>query len=143
MSFLLYPCNSPGIHALVLPGINIIANRLFGPPPRTSTYVCIWEIQIGDVKGRLSIVEGRIILASVNAFGMNFTDPLDAPAPVFALPIDPDSKYTALIPGYVILNRRIHSHIREGYRRQSRHHVYRRLCCSTSPPTSGGSFRQQ
>lgn len=76
----------------LLQGINILANRLFGPPPRTATYVCNWEIDIGDVKGRLPITDCRVFLASTDAFSINFADPLDSPAPAFALPVDHDSK---------------------------------------------------
>ena len=34
--------------------LDITANRLFGPHPKTATYVCIWEIHLGSVKASLS-----------------------------------------------------------------------------------------
>ena len=90
---LVHSCPRPCFPKFLLSGINIIANRLFGPPPRTSTYVCIWELDLGRVKGKVPIMDGRVILSSAAAFSLNFTDPLDAPAPDFALPLDPDSKH--------------------------------------------------
>lgn len=89
-------------HVCYLPiGINILANRLFGPMPRTSTYVCIWELNIGAIKGRMPIVDGKIILACLDAFIINFSDPLDAPAPDFALPVDPDSERKGSFPHFI------------------------------------------
>ncbi|OBZ68136.1 hypothetical protein A0H81_11866 [Grifola frondosa] len=74
----------------VIDGIDIIANRLFGPQPHTSTYVCIWEIHIADVKAVLSVHEGRLLSAVGTSFGLNFSDPLNAPAKEYTLPTDPD-----------------------------------------------------
>ena len=72
--------------------LDISANRLFGPQPETSTYVCIWEIHIGAVRSILSAADGRILAAAGSAFGLNFSDPLNAPAAEFSVPLDPDSK---------------------------------------------------
>ena len=73
-------------------GVDITANRLFGPQPRTSTYICIWEICLGHVKAILSASEGRILAAAGNAFRINFADMANAPASQFALPVDPDGE---------------------------------------------------
>ncbi len=72
--------------------LDITANRLFGPQPETSTYLCIWEIHVGAVRSVLSAADGRILAAAGGAFGLNFSDPLNSPAAEFALPLDPDSK---------------------------------------------------
>jgi len=77
---------------LIVPGINITANRLFGPPPRTRTYVCVWEISLGSVKALFSILEARIALAVLDAFRTNYTDLANAPAGEFSVPADPDCK---------------------------------------------------
>ncbi|KAH9930383.1 hypothetical protein B0H21DRAFT_878964 [Amylocystis lapponica] len=79
--------------SFVIDGIDITANRLFGPQPHTSTYFCIWEIHIGDVKAVLSAYEGRLISAVGSSLGFNFSDPLNAPAHEYAVPLDPDGKY--------------------------------------------------
>ncbi|KAI0958666.1 hypothetical protein AcV7_004416 [Taiwanofungus camphoratus] len=75
---------------LVVDGIDVTANRLFGPQPHASTYVCIWEVHLGDVKACLSAYEGRLLYAAGTSFGLNFSDSLNAPANEYALPPDPD-----------------------------------------------------
>lgn len=84
-------------HVDLLPGIDITANRLFGPQPRTSTYICIWEISLGHVKAILSAAESRILAAAGNTFRLNFMDMANSPASEFALPVDPDGKYPSKI----------------------------------------------
>lgn len=71
-------------------GIDITANRLFGPSPRTRTYVCVWEIAIGHVKTLTTPLEGRALLAVVDVFRIQFTDVTNAPADEFSVPLDPD-----------------------------------------------------
>jgi hypothetical protein len=71
-------------------GIEITANRLFGPPPRTRTYVCLWEIAVGHVKTLTTPLEGRALLAVVDVFRIHFTDVTNAPADEFSVPVDPD-----------------------------------------------------
>ena len=78
-------------------GLHITANRLFGPQPHTTTYVCIWEIQISSVKAILPSLKARILGAAGSAFGYGFADPLNAPASDFAIPADPDGMYPFLI----------------------------------------------
>lgn len=77
-------------------GIDITANRMFGPQPRTSTYICVWEICLGHIKGVLSASEGRILAAAGNTFILNFGDMVNAPAAEFSLPSDPDGMRIAL-----------------------------------------------
>lgn len=73
-----------------VPGIEITANRLFGPPPRTRTYVCVWEIALGHVKTLVTPLESHAILAVVDVFRTHFTDVANAPANEFSVPLDPD-----------------------------------------------------
>lgn len=73
-------------------GLDVTANRLFGHRPATSTYVCIWEIHVGDVKTALDAYEARLLSAVGSSFGLNFSDPLNAPAKEYAIPADPDGK---------------------------------------------------
>jgi hypothetical protein len=71
-------------------GLDITANRLFGPQPRTATYVCIWEIRVGAVKLLLSAFSGRVFVAAGNAFRLNHADLPNAPATEYLPAIDPD-----------------------------------------------------
>ncbi|KAF8070507.1 hypothetical protein FPV67DRAFT_1756074, partial [Lyophyllum atratum] len=71
-------------------GLDITAHRLFGPQPRTATYICIWEIHLGRVRSLLSASEGILLAAAGNAFRLNFADLANAPALQYLPPIDPD-----------------------------------------------------
>ena len=73
-------------------GIDIVANRLFGPQPRTAVYLCIWEVTFGDIKASMSANQSEILLAASNAFRYNFIDLVNAPAQDFAIALDPDGK---------------------------------------------------
>jgi hypothetical protein len=83
-------------------GIDILADRLFGPQPHASTYVCFWELNFGAMKGLLSAPQGRTLQSAIDAFTMNFKDPINAPAAEFALPSDPDGAHCPilLVVGY-------------------------------------------
>ncbi|KAJ8503140.1 hypothetical protein ONZ45_g11120 [Pleurotus djamor] len=80
----------PKQDTLLVDGINIVANRLFGPQPRTSTYLCIWEIQIGDIKGVLSAWDCQVLGITGRNFGLNYVDATNAPAAEYMPPLDPD-----------------------------------------------------
>ncbi|KAK7692730.1 hypothetical protein QCA50_004363 [Cerrena zonata] len=82
-----------GREDLVIDGLHITANRLFGPQPHTTTYVCIWEIQILSIKAILSSLKARILGAAISALGYSFIDPLNAPASEFVVPVDPDVNF--------------------------------------------------
>ncbi|KAJ7045588.1 hypothetical protein C8F04DRAFT_939778 [Mycena alexandri] len=75
---------------IVIDGIDITANRLFGPLPRTLTYVPIWEINVGALKAVLSARDATILSSAGNAFRLNFVDPSNAPADEYLLPEFPD-----------------------------------------------------
>ncbi|EAU91786.1 hypothetical protein CC1G_04554 [Coprinopsis cinerea okayama7 len=79
-----------GKEVLFIDGIDVVANRLFGPQPNTSTYLCIWEISLGSVKGQLTAFEAKAIAAAGNAFKVHFVDAVNAPADKFMPPLDPD-----------------------------------------------------
>ncbi|KAG9316547.1 hypothetical protein JVU11DRAFT_2597 [Chiua virens] len=78
---------------IVVDGFDITTNRLFGPPPRTRTYVCLWEIALGHVKALVTPLESRTLLAVVDVFRLHFTDIANAPANEFSVPLDPDLTY--------------------------------------------------
>ncbi|KAI0699566.1 hypothetical protein BC835DRAFT_1412549 [Cytidiella melzeri] len=75
---------------LIVDGLDIVAHRLFGPMPRTSTYFCVWEFHVGKVAGCLDALEARTIMAAGRQFELNFTDPMNAPAQEYDIPTDPD-----------------------------------------------------
>ncbi|KIL66260.1 hypothetical protein M378DRAFT_192008 [Amanita muscaria Koide BX008] len=75
---------------LMIDGIDIAAHRLFGPLPRAATYVCIWEICLGQIRTILSASDARILAAAGNAFRINFTDLANAPSSEFLPHIEPD-----------------------------------------------------
>ncbi|KAF5386043.1 hypothetical protein D9615_002215 [Tricholomella constricta] len=75
---------------LRIDGLDITANRLFGPQPRTATYICIWEIHLGRVKALLSASEGRLLAAAGDAVRLNYADFANAPATEYLPPVDPD-----------------------------------------------------
>ncbi|KAF9268932.1 hypothetical protein L218DRAFT_892586 [Marasmius fiardii PR-910] len=79
-----------GSNTLVVDGIDITANRLFGPPPSNLTYVCIWEIHVGRVKSCITASEGSIIAGAGKTFGINYSDVLNAPASDYMPPSYPD-----------------------------------------------------
>ncbi|THH07232.1 hypothetical protein EW145_g3529 [Phellinidium pouzarii] len=78
---------------LSISGLEITANRLFGPQPHTSTYVCIWNIHVGKVKGFLTTIEGQVLASVGKAFIFCFNDPFNAPAPEFLGFVDRDATF--------------------------------------------------
>jgi len=83
-------------------GIDILADRLFGPQPLAAAYVCIWEINVGSVKGVFSASHGRALQSALDAFVTNYKDPMNAPAAEFALPLTPDGMLDPLVITYVV-----------------------------------------
>ena len=83
---------------LIPEGIDITANRLFGPQPRTLTYACLWEIVVGNVKASMSALEAKALLAAGISFRLNFVDLVNSPAAEYLPPVDPDSWYNFRYP---------------------------------------------
>jgi hypothetical protein len=54
------------------------------------TYVCIWEIILGEISGWLSTSSVVGLLAAARAFRINFSDDFNAPSTDFAPPVTPD-----------------------------------------------------
>jgi hypothetical protein len=76
--------------------VDIVANRLFGPEPDASTYVCIWEIQLSHIKGSITAKDAMILAAVGRAFSINFDDRLNAPAEEHTLPVNPDGEFLSI-----------------------------------------------
>ena len=70
--------------------LDIIAHRLFGPRPQTATYVCMWEIAVGDINGTIAPPDIPKLGAVLTSFQLNFKDELNAPAEEFMLATYPD-----------------------------------------------------
>jgi hypothetical protein len=91
-------------------GIDILADRLFGPQPLAAAYVCFWEINVGSVKGMFSSSHGRTLQSALDAFVINYKDPMNAPAAEFALPSVPDGQLYPPVTIFVIFtNTQLHS----------------------------------
>ncbi|GAA5906531.1 hypothetical protein JCM8208_000472 [Rhodotorula glutinis] len=71
-------------------GLEIGANRLFGPQPRTATYLCIWSFDIGSIVGSVPPCFVQSLMRAGGAVGLTFTDSDNAPAPDYVVPVDPD-----------------------------------------------------
>ncbi|KAI0058067.1 hypothetical protein BV25DRAFT_1994498 [Artomyces pyxidatus] len=93
----------PSGEVLLLERIDIVANRLFGPQPQTATYVCIWEISIGDIKSAVSSAELRTLMTAFDVFMLNYRDPLNSPAVEYAVPADPDVTFLKITIGSIDL----------------------------------------
>lgn len=85
-----YERTKQGQRIMLIDGVDIVANRLFGPMPRTSTYLCIWEITSGHVKFDMSLTDAQILAHVGRSFGLGFTDLANAPAAEYMSPVDPD-----------------------------------------------------
>jgi hypothetical protein len=59
--------------------------------------VCIWEINVGAVKGVFSASHVRTLRSALDAFSMNYKDPMNAPAAEFAVPSAPDGWYKPVL----------------------------------------------
>ncbi|CAE6514246.1 unnamed protein product [Rhizoctonia solani] len=82
---------------LMIEGIDIIANRLFGPQPEVATYLCIWEILLGEISGQLSIASVVGIMAAIRAFRINFADDFNSPSADFTPPPMPDVTFLRVV----------------------------------------------
>jgi hypothetical protein len=65
--------------------------------PRTSTYLCIWEITYGHLKLDMSLTDARIMSLVGKSFGLGFTDLANAPAAEFMPPLDLDSRHFMIL----------------------------------------------
>jgi hypothetical protein len=79
-------------------GLRITANRLFGPPPRNATYLCLWDFEIGAVRGFCSPTFLFHLNSVQKVFGVNFADAENAPAAYYSPPLDPDGEFITCVP---------------------------------------------
>lgn len=76
--------------------VEICANRLFGPPPQNATYLCLWQIQLGEFVGSASISLIQSIVESAGSFSTGFSDVLDSIAEDFRIIYEPDVTFLSL-----------------------------------------------
>ncbi|KAG8835671.1 hypothetical protein FRC17_001860 [Serendipita sp. 399] len=76
--------------SLHISDLDIIAHRLFGPRPHNTTYICMWEIGIGQIEGTMSPPDVRMLISALQAFYINFNDEANSPAEEFAIESHPD-----------------------------------------------------
>jgi hypothetical protein len=88
--------NSFAALKFVFVGIEIIGHRLFGPQPRTSTYLCLWEVQVGAITGALTPSLTSALEASSRSLRLNFADVANAPSSDFQLTLDPDVTFVKI-----------------------------------------------
>lgn len=82
-----------GEEAVFIEGVELKASRLFGPKPRATTYLCLWEANIPKISAFLT----PSLLATLQAVGRSveytFSDPDNAPDQNYQLKTLPDGKY--------------------------------------------------
>jgi hypothetical protein len=82
--------------AVFIEGIELKANRLFGPQPHATTYLCLWELTAPRITAFLSPEFISIIQASISAVIYNFTDLENAPASFYIPKTPPDVTFFKL-----------------------------------------------
>jgi hypothetical protein len=86
------------------PGLNVVANRIFGPQPHVHTYVCIWEIKVGDVKASMSYGDVQAAVAAGKSFVFNFADAANAPAAELLPELAPDGQLPLSLLEYNLIH---------------------------------------
>ncbi|CAB4400532.1 unnamed protein product [Rhizophagus irregularis] len=80
-------------NCLYIDDLNIHAHRLFGPSPKTATYVCNWDINIGTISGQLK----PSLLLSATSFAKTFAyHYVDKENVLPAIPLDPDVTFLSV-----------------------------------------------
>lgn len=74
-------------------GIEVNANRLFGPQPRTATYMCIWSFHFGSIVGSVLPSFLNAISRMASCFAINFSDRDNSLPADFDVILDPDATF--------------------------------------------------
>ncbi|KAK4047646.1 Macrophage colony-stimulating factor 1 receptor [Microbotryomycetes sp. JL201] len=74
-------------------GLEVTANRLFGPQPRTATYMCIWSFYLGKIIGSVPPTLLQSLARAANAIGYNFADKDNSLPPDYEVVLDPDATF--------------------------------------------------
>lgn len=88
-------CRSPppsSVACLFIEGITVKANRLFGPQPEGTTYLCLWEAIIPKLSAFLTPAFLATVQQSVRAVAYNFSDVENAPTEIYIPATPPDGE---------------------------------------------------
>lgn len=93
--------------------LELCGNRLFGPPPQNSTYLAVYEVNLGQLSGSASTDLINSVVVSAATFTTGFKNSLDSIAEEYRLVFEPDVTFVKLrmksvdltwrIPGAAIL----------------------------------------
>ncbi|WWD06286.1 hypothetical protein V865_004376 [Kwoniella europaea PYCC6329] len=81
---------------IFIEGIEVKANRLFGPQPQATTYLCLWEIVIPKVSAFVSPELVSILQAAGRSVGYTFSDPENGPSEIYVPKSAPDAGDNAI-----------------------------------------------
>jgi hypothetical protein len=79
-------------------GITIFGHRLFGLPPSEPTYVCNWDLSVGDVSGECSLDFLQTAIFTLRNFAFSFQDVENA-LPVSSMAVIHDVTFIRLSVG--------------------------------------------
>ncbi|CAI2166467.1 8487_t:CDS:10 [Funneliformis geosporum] len=82
---------------LYIDDLNIYAHRLFGPLPKTTTYVCNWDINLGTISGQLKPSFLLSATTFAKTFVYHFVDKENALPAEYMIPLDPDVTFLTLV----------------------------------------------
>ncbi|KAF9388519.1 hypothetical protein CPB97_000885 [Podila verticillata] len=86
----------PSQNYLYVDGIDIYAHRLFGPLPKTTTYVANWKLDIGSIYGQIKPSFLLGVASFAKAFAYNLVDGDNAFPPEYATVTPPDITFVDL-----------------------------------------------
>ncbi|WVQ79015.1 hypothetical protein IAT38_001107 [Cryptococcus sp. DSM 104549] len=82
--------------AIFIEGLELKANRLFGPQPRATTYLCLWEAVLPKISAFLNPAFVATLQAAGRAVVYTFSDPDNAPDKIYSLKSPPDVTFFKL-----------------------------------------------
>lgn len=80
------------IESLLVEGITLKANRLFGPQPHATTYLCLWEAVISRITAFVTPSFLVTLQHSISAVAYNFSDQENAPTKMYIPQSAPDGE---------------------------------------------------
>ncbi|KAF9302036.1 hypothetical protein BGZ74_005928 [Mortierella antarctica] len=86
----------PTQNYLYVDGIDIYAHRLFGPLPKTTTYVANWKLDVGSIYGQIKPSFLLGVASFAKAFAYNLVDGDNAFPPEYATVTPPDITFVDL-----------------------------------------------
>ncbi|KAK4051737.1 Macrophage colony-stimulating factor 1 receptor [Microbotryomycetes sp. JL221] len=73
--------------------LEVTANRLFGPQPRTATYMCIWSFYLGSFVGSVPPSLLQSLARAGSSVAYNFDDKDNSLPPDYEVVLDPDATF--------------------------------------------------